>query len=271
MKRRRDRRLALPAQRRHEWGRRACPDEHQHGAGASQPVPPPRAPARTRMRLAAVPASCSHSPSARPRRPLTSAVVFGAAYATIVAIAVIWSTNVFAEQPSASLAAVTVMDALGLMIGPPTLGAVAEHTGPSTALATRTLLLTRHDHAGTTRRAADQRRHRREARAMNPRTERAIIRLPLLPPGCHSPASARRTPAPDDVWQRKSTVLVLDGSRSQAQANRMSADCRHSSAARPLSGLPRVCAITGWEHSVRWPRVLAAHVESHGKQQRACV
>jgi hypothetical protein len=57
------------------------------------------------MRLAAVPASCSHSPSARPWRPLTSAVVFGAAYATIVAIAVISSTKVFAEHPSAGLAA----------------------------------------------------------------------------------------------------------------------------------------------------------------------
>jgi hypothetical protein len=66
----------------------------------------------------------------RPRRPRggPSAVVFGAAYATIVAIAVIWSTKVSAEQPSAGLAAVTVMNAPGLLIGPPTPGAVADHT-----------------------------------------------------------------------------------------------------------------------------------------------
>jgi predicted MFS family arabinose efflux permease len=76
-----------------------------------------------------------------PAAALTSAVLFGAAYATIVAIAVIWSTKVFAEQPSAGLAAVMVMNALGLLIGPPTLGAVADRTGLGTAFATGTLLL----------------------------------------------------------------------------------------------------------------------------------
>jgi predicted MFS family arabinose efflux permease len=76
-----------------------------------------------------------------PAAALTSAVLFGAAYATIMAIAVIWSTKVFAEQPSAGVAAVMVMNALGLLIGPPTLGAVADHTGLSSAFATGTLLL----------------------------------------------------------------------------------------------------------------------------------
>ena len=80
------------------------------------------------MRLATAPRPAR----TRPRRPLTSVVVFGAAYATIVTIAVISSTNFLAEQPSASLAAVPVTNALGLLICPPTLGAVADHTDPST-------------------------------------------------------------------------------------------------------------------------------------------
>ena len=72
---------------------------------------------------------------------LTSAVLFGAAYATIVAIAVIWSAKVFAAQPSAGLAAVMVMNAVGLLIGPPALGAVADRTGLATAFAAGTLLM----------------------------------------------------------------------------------------------------------------------------------
>jgi hypothetical protein len=230
MKRRRKRRLALPGTATADVGVRGVtrsPPAQGGGARARRaltsistaPALPvtagsrrqaPRA--RTWMRLAAIPASCSHSPSARPRRPLTSAVVFGAAYATIVAIAVIWSTNVFAEQPSASLAAVTVMSALGPIIGPPTLGAVADHTGPSTALATRTLPLTRHDHAGTTRTAADQRQHRPEARAMNP-SHRASHHSTAAPP-TWMPQPHERSPHTRSrrsvAARRKSPVLVLD-------------------------------------------------------------
>jgi predicted MFS family arabinose efflux permease len=76
-----------------------------------------------------------------PTAALTSAVLFGAAYATIVAIAVIWSAKIFAEQPSAGVAAVMVMNAVGLLIGPPALGAVADHTGLVTAFVAGTLLM----------------------------------------------------------------------------------------------------------------------------------
>jgi predicted MFS family arabinose efflux permease len=76
-----------------------------------------------------------------PAAALTSAVLFGVAYATIVAIAVIWSAKIFAEQPSAGLVAVMIMNALGLLIGPPALGAVADHTGLATAFVAGTLLM----------------------------------------------------------------------------------------------------------------------------------
>jgi predicted MFS family arabinose efflux permease len=76
-----------------------------------------------------------------PPAALTSALLFGVAYATIVAIAVIWSAKIFAEQPSAGLAAVMVMNAVGLLIGPPALGAVADHTGLTSAFIAGTLLM----------------------------------------------------------------------------------------------------------------------------------
>ena len=60
---------------------------------------------------------------------LASAVLFGAAYNIVVAVEVIWSAQVFAARPSAGLAAVLVMGALGLLAGPPILGAVADRTG----------------------------------------------------------------------------------------------------------------------------------------------
>jgi predicted MFS family arabinose efflux permease len=60
---------------------------------------------------------------------LSSAVLFGAAYNTVVAVEVIWSAQIFAGWPSAGVAAVMVMGALGLLTGPPILGAVADRTG----------------------------------------------------------------------------------------------------------------------------------------------
>ena len=54
---------------------------------------------------------------------------FGAAYCVIVAVEVIWSARVFSERPSAGLAAVMTMNALGMLVGPPVLGAVADRTG----------------------------------------------------------------------------------------------------------------------------------------------
>ena len=60
---------------------------------------------------------------------ITSAVLFGVAYNTIVAVAVIWSAQVFAARPSAGLAAVMVMSALGLLVGPPFFGVIADRIG----------------------------------------------------------------------------------------------------------------------------------------------
>jgi len=60
---------------------------------------------------------------------LSSAVLFGAAYNVVVAVEVIWSAQVFAARPSAGVAAVMVMGALGLLTGPPLLGALADRTG----------------------------------------------------------------------------------------------------------------------------------------------
>jgi predicted MFS family arabinose efflux permease len=60
---------------------------------------------------------------------LGSALLFGAAYNTVLAVQVIWSTAVFAERPSAGLAAVMVMNAVGLLGGPPILGALADRAG----------------------------------------------------------------------------------------------------------------------------------------------
>jgi len=72
---------------------------------------------------------------------LSSAVLFGAAYNTVVAVQVLWSAQVFADRPSAGLAAVTVMGALGLLTGPPILGAVADRTGLATIFAAGAVLL----------------------------------------------------------------------------------------------------------------------------------
>ena len=60
---------------------------------------------------------------------LASAVLFGAAYNVVLAVEAIWSSLVFIERPSAGLAATMVMNGLGFLVGPPILGAVADHTG----------------------------------------------------------------------------------------------------------------------------------------------
>lgn len=58
-----------------------------------------------------------------------SAVLFGAAYNVIVSVALIWSGRVFAQRPAAGSAAVLVMNALGLLVGPPLLGLAADLAG----------------------------------------------------------------------------------------------------------------------------------------------
>ena len=58
-----------------------------------------------------------------------SAVLFGASYNLVVAVQGIWSAAVFAERPSAGLAAVMVCLSVGLLVGPPLAGLVADRTG----------------------------------------------------------------------------------------------------------------------------------------------
>src|SRR5829696_6351156 len=54
-----------------------------------------------------------------------SGVLFGASFSLIVAIQSIWTSRVFAERPSAGLAAVMFMLGLGLLVGPPAAGLLA--------------------------------------------------------------------------------------------------------------------------------------------------
>ncbi len=72
---------------------------------------------------------------------LSSAVLFGAAYNIAIAVQVIWSAQVFAARPSAGVAAIMVMGALGLLTGPPILGAVADRTGLTTIFIAGAVLL----------------------------------------------------------------------------------------------------------------------------------
>jgi predicted MFS family arabinose efflux permease len=72
---------------------------------------------------------------------LVSAVLFGAAYNTVVAVQVMWSAEVFAARPSAGLAAVLVMNAVGLLAGGPIFGAIADRTGLATAFELGAVLL----------------------------------------------------------------------------------------------------------------------------------
>ena len=72
---------------------------------------------------------------------LSSAVLFGAAYNIVIAVQVIWSAQVLAARPSAGVAAVMVMGALGLLTGPPILGAVADRAGLTTIFIAGAVLL----------------------------------------------------------------------------------------------------------------------------------
>jgi predicted MFS family arabinose efflux permease len=70
-----------------------------------------------------------------------AAVLFGASYNLVVAVQVIWSGRVFVERPSAGLAAVAGFNALGLLVGPPIFGVVADLTGFAAVFAAGALLL----------------------------------------------------------------------------------------------------------------------------------
>jgi predicted MFS family arabinose efflux permease len=58
-----------------------------------------------------------------------SAVLFGASFNLIVAIQSIWTSRIFGERPSAGLAALMFMLGLGLLIGPPAAGLLADRLG----------------------------------------------------------------------------------------------------------------------------------------------
>ncbi|MGI8749553.1 MAG: hypothetical protein ACR2J6_03235 [Thermoleophilaceae bacterium] len=47
----------------------------------------------------------------------------------VVTVEVIWSARVFASRPSAGLAAILFVQAVGALIGPPVLGGAADHIG----------------------------------------------------------------------------------------------------------------------------------------------
>ena len=70
-----------------------------------------------------------------------SAVLFGASYNLVVAVQVIWSGQVFGERPSAGLAAVVGFNALGLLLGPPIFGYLADLTAFAAVFAAAALLL----------------------------------------------------------------------------------------------------------------------------------
>jgi predicted MFS family arabinose efflux permease len=70
-----------------------------------------------------------------------SALLFGASYSLAVAVEVIWSGQVFRERPSAGLAAVMVSNAIGLLVGPPVFGLVADMTGFAAVFAAGAVLL----------------------------------------------------------------------------------------------------------------------------------
>jgi len=72
---------------------------------------------------------------------LVSAALFGVAYNMIVAVQVLWSAEVFASRPSAGLAAVMVMNALGLLVGAPIFGAVADRAGLDAAFSAGAVLV----------------------------------------------------------------------------------------------------------------------------------
>lgn len=65
---------------------------------------------------------------------LVAAACFGAAYNTIVAVTVLWSTRIYTDRPSAGVATATGAQGIGLLAGPLTAGLVAETTSLTTAL-----------------------------------------------------------------------------------------------------------------------------------------
>jgi predicted MFS family arabinose efflux permease len=77
----------------------------------------------------------------RPPAVFVSAVLFGAAYNIVVAVTVVWSSRLHAARPSGGLALIMSVQATGLVLGPPVLGAVADRTGFAAVFAGAAALL----------------------------------------------------------------------------------------------------------------------------------
>jgi len=60
---------------------------------------------------------------------LASAVLFGAAYNSVVAVEALWSARLYAQRPSLGLAAAMAANAAGLLCGPLASGLLADAVG----------------------------------------------------------------------------------------------------------------------------------------------
>jgi predicted MFS family arabinose efflux permease len=67
-----------------------------------------------------------------PAAVIASAVLYGPAFMATSSLLALWSYRVFPEQPSTGFSATVLALGLGTLIGPATLGAVADHHGSST-------------------------------------------------------------------------------------------------------------------------------------------
>ena len=65
---------------------------------------------------------------------LVAAAVFGAAYNTAIAVAILWSAEVYADRPSAGAAAIAGGTGIGLLCGPLAGGVMADTVGLTAAL-----------------------------------------------------------------------------------------------------------------------------------------
>jgi len=79
--------------------------------------------------------STAHLPSA-----VAAAIVFGAVYATVIAVHGVWSSRVFADHPSAGLSAVNTALTIGTLVGPTLAGVLIQQADFRVALITVAVL-----------------------------------------------------------------------------------------------------------------------------------
>jgi predicted MFS family arabinose efflux permease len=72
--------------------------------------------------------------TANPAAAVVAAIVFGAVYATVIAVHGVWSSRVFEDHPSAGLAAVSTALTIGTLAGPTLAGIVIQHADYRAAL-----------------------------------------------------------------------------------------------------------------------------------------